>query len=60
MRRTEAELIRALNALPLGRDTLFVRRRKEEISAQLADLDAAREIFSKPKVFVKDDLSTAN
>lgn len=54
LRLKEAELIRQLNTMPFG-DTPSLRRRKDSISAQLADVDAAIEIFSKPKVFVKDD-----
>ena len=51
----EAELMKRLNSLPVREDTLFLRRRKEEIRAELADVDAAIAIFSKSKVFVKDD-----
>lgn len=41
--------------LPIRTDTLRSQKRKMEIEKQLAKLEEAIKVFSRPKVFVKVD-----
>ena len=49
----EQELINEMSALPLRMDTFRIRSQKQEIDQKLAELEEAKKIFSRPKVFVK-------
>lgn len=49
------ELTRQLQALPLRNDTFRVRTCKQELENKIAEVEEAIKIFSRPKVFVKDD-----
>lgn len=51
----EQELLKQLSCLPLRNDTLWIRTQKKEIDKKLAEIEEARKIFSRPKVFVKVD-----
>jgi len=40
--------------LPLTKDTLRLRREKEELENQICDVEDAIKLFSRPKVYVQD------
>ena len=42
-------------SLPIRTDTLRLRTVKQELENQLAEIEEAIKIFSRPKVFVKID-----
>lgn len=49
------EYVNELNTFPIRTDTLRSQKRKMEIEKQLAKLEEAMKVFSRPKVFVKID-----
>ncbi|XP_033752659.1 enkurin domain-containing protein 1-like [Pecten maximus] len=53
--KKEEELVREMSALPLRMDTFRIRSQKQEIEKKLAEVDEAKKIFSRSKVFVKVD-----
>lgn len=44
-----------LSALPLRMDTFRIRSQKQELENKIAEIDEAKKIFNRPKVFVKVD-----
>ena len=48
-------MLRELQSLPVSKDTLRVKQRKEHLEKKLQEVDTAIKIFSRPKVFVKDE-----
>ncbi|XP_014211004.1 uncharacterized protein LOC106641194 [Copidosoma floridanum] len=55
LKKNYQEYVHELNGLPIRTDTLRSQRRKMEIEKQLAKLEDAIKVFSRPKVFVKVD-----
>lgn len=53
--KREDELVREMSALPLRMDTFRIRSQKQEIEKKLSEVDEAKKIFSRSKVFVKVD-----
>ncbi|XP_062614241.1 enkurin domain-containing protein 1-like [Saccostrea cucullata] len=51
----EKELVNELSALPLRMDTFRIRSQKQELEGKIAEIDEAKKIFNRPKVFVKVD-----
>lgn len=51
----EDELVSELSALPLRMDTFRIRSQKQELENKIAEIDEAKKIFNRPKVFVKVD-----
>lgn len=51
----ENELVSELSALPLRMDTFRIRSQKQELENKIAEIDEAKKIFNRPKVFVKVD-----
>lgn len=51
----ENELVSELSALPLRMDTFRIRSQKKELENKIAEIDEAKKIFNRPKVFVKVD-----
>lgn len=51
----EKELVSELSALPLRMDTFRIRSQKQELENKIAEIDEAKKIFNRPKVFVKVD-----
>ncbi|KAK3091946.1 hypothetical protein FSP39_023897 [Pinctada imbricata] len=49
----EQDLVDELSALPIRMDTFRIRSQKQEIEKKLIEIDEAKKIFSRPKVFVK-------
>ena len=49
------DLIEEFNSLPVSKDTLRVRNKREEIEQQLVKVDEGIRILSKPKVCIKVD-----
>lgn len=54
LHRNKAELLKRLQTLPVGSDTLRTRTQKADIENKLVEIDDAIKIFSRPKVFVKN------
>ena len=48
-------MIAELNTLPVSKDTLRVRKKRDEIEKQLGKLEEGIRILSKSKVFVRVD-----
>lgn len=55
LERNKSELLRRFQMLPVGSDTLRTRTQKADIENKLVEIDDAIKIFSRPKVFVKDE-----
>ncbi|XP_067671204.1 enkurin domain-containing protein 1-like [Haliotis asinina] len=55
LRKKQDDLTRQLQALPLRNDTFRVRTCKQELENKIAEVEEAIKIFSRPKVFVKDE-----
>ena len=51
----EKELVDELSALPLRMDTFRIRSQKQDLENKIAEIDEAKKIFNRPKVFVKVD-----
>lgn len=51
----EAELLTSLSMLPLRLDTVHLQQRKHNIELQLFKVEDGIKVFSRPKVFVKND-----
>lgn len=51
----DKELRNELHRLPLAPETLRAKSRKAEVEKQLAEVEEAKKIFSRSKVFVKID-----
>ena len=49
------ELVEEYNCLPVSKDTLRVRQKKEDIEKQLIKVEEGIRVLSKPKVFVRID-----
>lgn len=49
------DLIDELNHMPLSSKTLRIRNRKIEIEKELRQLDYTIQIFSRSRVYVKDE-----
>jgi hypothetical protein len=59
LRETQAEVLKALSALPLALTTLRQNQRMVAIEAKLTELDKSIKLFSRPPVYVKVE-DTAN
>lgn len=55
LNKSQDEMLRELQSLPVSKDTLRVKQRKEHLEKKLQEVDTAVKIFSRPKVFVKDE-----
>ncbi|KAJ8681039.1 hypothetical protein QAD02_016826 [Eretmocerus hayati] len=55
LRKNYHDYVDELNALPIRTDTLKSQKRKMEIEKQLAKLEEAIKVFTRPKVFVRVD-----
>ena len=51
----QQDLVNKLGSLPLRTDTFRMRSCKQELEAKLAEMEEAIKIFSRPKVFVKNE-----
>ena len=51
----QEDMLRELQSLPVSKDTLRVKQRKEYLEKKLQEIETAIKIFSRPKVFVKDE-----
>lgn len=49
------DLLAELKAMPLSRDTLRIKSRKDELERKLRETDSAIKIFSRERVFIKVD-----
>ena len=49
------ELLSELKIMPLSRDTLRIKSRKDELERKLRETDSAIKIFSRQRVFIKID-----
>lgn len=50
-----AELEKKFSHLPIRNDSLTLRQTKEDIEKRIIALDEAIKIFSRPKVFIKNE-----
>lgn len=41
--------------LPITKDTLRLRREREDLENQICDVEDAIKLFSRPKVYVRED-----
>lgn len=55
LRKNQQDLISKLQSLPLRTDTFRMRSCKQELESKLAEMEEAIKIFSRPKVFVKNE-----
>ena len=46
-----------LQSLPVSRDTVRVKTRRGLLERKLQEVDTALKIFSRPRVFIKEDWS---
>ena len=51
----QVDLLAELKAMPLSRDTLRIKSRKNELERKLRETDSAIKIFSRERVFIKVD-----
>lgn len=51
----QQELLEEFNQLPLSKDSLRIRQKKEDIEKQLIKVEEGIRVLSKPKVFVRFD-----
>lgn len=49
------EMMSELKAIPLSRDTMRIKQRKDELEKKLREVDSAIKIFSRPRVFIKNE-----
>eukprot|EP00118_Oscarella_pearsei_P027492 m.1260 g.1260 ORF g.1260 m.1260 type:complete len:326 (+) comp5982_c0_seq1:96-1073(+) len=52
---SKTAMLKQLQTLPVGSDSLRVRTRKTELESKLVEIDDAIKVFSRPKVFVRDE-----
>lgn len=55
LKKSKHEMTKELQSLPFGKDTMRVKNRKDTLERKLQEVDAAMKIFSRPKVFIKDE-----
>ncbi|XP_065842938.1 enkurin domain-containing protein 1-like [Oscarella lobularis] len=55
LEKSKMDMLKQLQLLPVGSDSLRVRTRKSELENKLVEIDDAIKVFSRPKVFVKDE-----
>jgi len=55
LKKSQKDMMSELQALPVSRDTLRMRSRKDLLEKKLREIDTAMKIFSRPRVFVKED-----
>lgn len=55
LKKNQQDLVNKLGSLPLRTDTFRMRSCKQELEAKLAEMEEAIKIFSRPKVFVKNE-----
>ena len=51
----QQDMLAELKSLPMSRDTLRVQNRRDALERKLTEVDTALKIFSRPRVFIKDD-----
>ncbi|KAI9558474.1 hypothetical protein GHT06_015261 [Daphnia sinensis] len=55
LQKSQLELNEEFNSLPLSKDSLRIRRKKEDLEKQLIKVEEGIRVLSKPKVFVRLD-----
>jgi len=55
LKKSQREMTSELQSLPLSRDTLRVKTRRDELEKKLQEVETALKIFSRQRVFIKDD-----
>uniref|UniRef100_A0A914VXU2 Enkurin domain-containing protein n=1 Tax=Plectus sambesii TaxID=2011161 RepID=A0A914VXU2_9BILA len=55
LKATEQEIMTKVNKMPVRGDTPFLIRKSSEYERQLREIEEAIKIFSKPKVFVRNE-----
>eukprot|EP00111_Clytia_hemisphaerica_P010297 TCONS_00030126-protein len=55
LKKSHVELLGELKSMPLSRDTLRIKARKDELEKKLRETDSAIKIFSRERVFIKID-----
>ncbi|XP_018113243.1 enkurin domain-containing protein 1 isoform X2 [Xenopus laevis] len=55
LKQNQEKLVKELQKLPLGSDTLSIVKRRTELEKKLLEVEEAIKIFSRPKVFIKKD-----
>ncbi|XP_057368680.1 enkurin domain-containing protein 1-like [Daphnia carinata] len=55
LQKSQLELNAEFNCLPLSKDSLTIRRKKEDLEKQLIKVEEGIRVLSKPKVFVRLD-----
>ena len=53
----QLEMMNELQSLPVSRDTVRVKTRRGLLERKLQEVDTALKIFSRPRVFIKEDWS---
>ena len=48
-------MMNELQSLPVSRDTVQVKTRQDLLERKLQEVDTALKLFSRPRVFIKDD-----
>lgn len=48
-------MMNELQSLPVSRDTVRVKTRRGLLERKLQEVDTALKIFSRPRVFIKED-----
>ncbi|XP_046645390.1 enkurin domain-containing protein 1-like [Daphnia pulicaria] len=56
LQQSQIDLNEEFNCLPLSKDSLKIRQRKEDIEKQLTKVEEGIRVLSKPKVFVRIDI----
>ena len=51
----QLEMMNELQSLPVSRDTVQVKTRQGLLERKLQEVDTALKLFSRPRVFIKDD-----
>ncbi|XP_002156345.2 enkurin domain-containing protein 1 [Hydra vulgaris] len=55
LKKSQQEYMAEMQALPVSRDTMRVKNKRDNLEMKLQEIDTAIKIFSRPRVFVKDD-----
>eukprot|EP00794_Sanderia_malayensis_P012016 gene12016-13256_t len=56
LQKSQSEMLAELQSLPVSKDTLRVKQRKELLERKLQEVETAITMFSRPRVFVRDEL----
>eukprot|EP00079_Xenopus_tropicalis_P015612 XP_004913560.1 PREDICTED: enkurin domain-containing protein 1 [Xenopus tropicalis] len=55
LKQNQEKLVKELQMLPLGSDTLSIQKRRTELEKKMVEVEEAIKIFSRTKVFIKKD-----